>query len=122
MSKKELPAVPQNLQQLLSQGRIRELNDVVDLAAEVASGVVHGDLTTNAARELRQWAELMYTCIQAQQVSGDGNVNFVAQLVQIAGGQASIENEPRKVIEAAQHPTIEVETTPELLEIEALLG
>ena len=122
MTKKDLPAVSQSLSQLLAQGRIRELNDVVDLAAEVASGVIHGDLSTNAARELRQWAELMYTCIQAQNVSGDGDVNFVTQLVQIAGGQAAIENEPRKAIEATQHPVIEAESTPELLEIEALLG
>ena len=64
----------------------------------------------------------MYTCIQAQNVSGDGDVNFVTQLVQIAGGQAAIENEPRKAIEATQHPVIEAESTPELLEIEALLG
>ena len=56
MPKKDLPAAPQSLLLLLTQGRIRELNDVVDLAAEVASALVQGDMNANTARELRQWA------------------------------------------------------------------
>ena len=126
MPKKDLPAAPQSLLLLLTQGRIRELNDVVDLAAEVASALVQGDMNANTARELRQWAELMYTSIQAQNISGDVDVNFVTQLVQIAGGQAAVENAPRNAIETAQHPVIEAEPEPEkgkpLIEIESLIG
>lgn len=71
---------------LLRTGRVRELDQVLDLAAEISGAVLRREITTSASRELRQWAELMYTCIQAENVTQGGDTNFVTQLIQIAGG------------------------------------
>ena len=71
---------------LLRTGRVRELDQVLDLAAEISGAVLRREITTSASRELRQWAELMYTCIQAENVTQNGDTNFVTQLIQIAGG------------------------------------
>ena len=69
---------------LLSSGKIRELDDITDLCAEAMNAIVTKQLPPSAARELRQWAELMYTCVQAQR-SQEGDVNFITQLVQMNG-------------------------------------
>lgn len=98
----ELPAtISLDLLTLLGSGKVRELNDIVDLAAEVGAAIVRKEMSTGAARELRQWAELMYTCVQAQQSGGDGDVNYISQLVQVAGGQPIINGEPARAIETA---------------------
>ena len=96
MPKEEMP-VPYDALALLQQGRIRSLNDVVDLAAEIGGALLRKEIGTTTARELRQWAELMYTGIQAQQ-SDDGasSTNIIAQLVQIAG------TEPPKVMDVPE--------------------
>ena len=53
----ELPAtIPLDLLTLLGSGKVRELNDIVDLAAEVGAAIVRKEMSTGAARELRQWA------------------------------------------------------------------
>jgi len=75
------PAVERMLV-LLKEGRIRELHDITDLCAETMSAIVSQELTTGAARELRQWAELMFTCVQAQN-PGDGDTNFITTLIQM---------------------------------------
>lgn len=80
----------------LQSGKIRELTDITDLCAEAMSAIVKKEMPTAVARELRQWAELMYTCVQAQRVSGDGGgVNFVTQLIQMNGASA----EARETVE-----------------------
>ena len=86
MPKEELPT-PYKTLDLLQEGRIRTLNDVVDLAAEVGGALLRKEIGTATARELRQWAELMYTGIQAQQIgdNSSNSTNIIAQLVQIAG-------------------------------------
>ena len=43
----------------------------------------------------------MYSCVQAQQSGGDGDVNYISQLVQVAGGQPIINGEPSRAIETA---------------------
>ena len=68
---------------LLKEGRIRELSDIPDLCAETMNAIVSQELSTGAARELRQWAELMFTCVQAQHPSGDGDTNFITALIQM---------------------------------------
>lgn len=85
--------------QMLQPGKIRELNDITDLCGEAMAALLRKDLNPSAARELRQWAELMYTCVQSQQVGSDGDVNYITQLIQMNGGPAAIEDEPRKKIE-----------------------
>ena len=70
----------------LQQKKVRELNDITDLCADAMTAIVKKEMSTAVARELRQWAELMYTCVQAQRVSGEGGgVNFVTQLIQMNG-------------------------------------
>ena len=84
----------------LQSGKIRELTDITDLCAEAMSAIVKKEMPTAVARELRQWAELMYTCVQAQRISGEGSgVNFVTQLIQMNGGTVSTEETPRQQVE-----------------------
>ena len=119
----ETALAPQGAPDLLLTGRIRALNDVVDLAAEVSGALMRGEMPTSTAREVRQWAELMYTCIQAQQSNSDGDVNFIGQLIQIAGGEVAVEasrsNIPKKTVEsqvieaAAPDPTPKLEVAAE---------
>ena len=71
---------------MLENGKVRELNDITDLCSGAMAAIVKKEMPTAVARELRQWAELMYTCVQAQRTSGDGGgVNFVTQLIQMNG-------------------------------------
>jgi len=81
----QLPAVP-NLEGILTDSRIRSVEDVLDYASLCALAVANGNVPTKLSKELRLWGELMYTCVQAQSLtSGDGDVNFIGQLIQIAG-------------------------------------
>ena len=96
---------------MLQVGRVRTLNDVVDLAASLSSGLVQRAIPTGSARELRHLSELMYTCIQAQNTDQTTQANFVAQLVQIAG-QA-----PKK-IEGPEAKKLAIE----LVDIPSLVG
>lgn len=88
---------------LLKESRIRELNDVVDLAALVSAAVIRGDINGSIARELRQWTELMYTCLQSKSSpKSDGDTNFITQLIQIAGGPGMMQKEPYRELDAAE--------------------
>jgi len=107
----ENPPVPPELLQMLEVGRVRNLNDVVDLAAAVSSGIVQRAIPTAAARELRHLSELMYTCIQSSNSEPATQANFVAQLVQIAG-------EPPKKIQEKEQKKLAIE----LVDIPALSG
>jgi len=73
----------ENLLALLKAGEVRELNDITDLCSEAMSALVKRQLSASAARELRQWTELMFTCVQAQSSSNDGDVNYITQLIQM---------------------------------------
>lgn len=100
--------------ELLRAGKVRELDQVLDLAAEISGAVMRREITTSASRELRQWAELMYTCIQAENVVQGGDTNFVTQLIQIAGGPTAdrtsqiiqdVEAEPKQIISIPKKAT-----------------
>ena len=116
MSKKDEMSIvgAQPLLTMLAAGNIRELNDVVDISAEIASLLVKKELTSGTSRELRQWAELMYTCVQAQQVTADSGVNFITNLVQIAGAT----KEATQVLDttAIEAPK-EIEEKPEVINL-----
>ena len=104
----------QPLLTMLAAGNIRELNDVVDISAEIASLLVKKELTSGISRELRQWAELMYTCVQAQQVTADSGVNFITNLVQIAGAT----KEATQVLDTTATETPkEIEEKPEVINL-----
>ena len=116
MAKKDEMALvgAQPLLTMLAAGNIRELNDVVDISAEIASLLVKKELTSGISRELRQWAELMYTCVQAQQVTADSGVNFITNLVQIAGAT----KEATQVLDTtATEPPKEIEEKPEVINL-----
>jgi len=116
MAKKDEMALvgAQPLLTMLAAGNIRELNDVVDISAEIASLLVKRELTSGISRELRQWAELMYSCVQAQQVTADSGVNFITNLVQIAGAT----KEATQVLDTtATEAPKEIEEKPEVINL-----
>lgn len=76
------PAPPMKVLEMLQSGEIRSLDNVTDLCAEIMNGVVKREIPANLARELRQWTELMYTCVQTQTGSSEGDT-FVTQLIQM---------------------------------------
>jgi hypothetical protein len=82
MANKPLTPGTQRIVDHLRAGKFRELNDVTDLCVEVMQAIVEKEITTGAAREMRQWAELMYTSIQVQQ-GGDNDISFITNLVQM---------------------------------------
>lgn len=76
------PALPMKVLEMLQSGEIRTLDNVTDLCTEIMNGVVKKEIPVNLARELRQWTELMYTCVQTQTGSNEGDT-FVTQLIQM---------------------------------------
>ena len=85
--KKSTPQVqspPVALDSLLGAGKVRDLSNVTDICAEAMSALLHKQLGTAQSRELRQWTELMFTCLQVEKgVHSDGDVNYITQLVNI---------------------------------------
>ena len=75
-----------NLDALLTDKRVRSVEDVLDYASTCALAVAKGNVPAKLSKELRLWGELMYSCVQTQNITnGDGDVNFIGQLIQIAG-------------------------------------
>ena len=78
-------------------GKLRSPNDLKDFGAEMMGAIVRKEVTVSAAREMRQWAELVYSLISMEGLTGgDSSVNIIGQLVQMGG------ESPKQVIEA--HP------------------
>ena len=78
-------------------GKVRSPESVVDFATVVCVAVAKGEIKFSQSAELRKWAELMYTCIQADKLAGESSTNYITQLIQIAGGPESAQ---REMIEA----------------------
>jgi len=97
-------AVP-GLEELFSE-KVRSIDNVLDYASMCALAIASGNVPVKFSKELRLWGELMYSCIQAQKVQEtDGDVNFIGQLIQIAGtpGEALLKDAlPEKEIEAIE--------------------
>ena len=96
-----LPAVP-DLNSILKDKGVRSVEDVLDYASMCAMAVANGNVPTKLSKELRLWGELMYSCVQTQNITnGDGDVNFIGQLIQIAGKpEASTLKDAAKVIDS----------------------
>lgn len=98
------PAIPE-LEELFSE-KVRSIDHVLDYASTCALAIASGGVPVKLSKELRLWGELMYTCIQAQKMQdSDGDVNFIGQLIQIAGtpGEALMKDMvPTKAIEAIE--------------------
>jgi hypothetical protein len=79
------PMVP-SLEEMLQPKGVRSVEDILDYASTCALAVANGNVPAKLSKELRLWGELMYSCIQSQNMLGsDGDVNFIGQLIQIAG-------------------------------------
>ena len=75
-----LPLV--EVRRLLTQGKVREMEDVTDICSLMMAALIDKEITSGQSREIRQWAELMFTSVQA--VSGaDQDINYITQLIQM---------------------------------------
>lgn len=110
-------AVPE-LEELFSE-KVRSIDHVLDYASTCALAIANGNVPVKLSKELRLWGELMYSCIQAQKTQdSDGDVNFIGQLIQIAGtpGEVLLKDMiPTKAIEA-----IEASESIEVVEAESI--
>jgi hypothetical protein len=96
-----LPTVP-DLGSILQDKGVRSVEDVLDYASMCAMAVANGNVPAKLSKELRLWGELMYSCVQTQNITnGDGDVNFIGQLIQIAGNpEAPTLKDAAKVIDS----------------------
>ena len=105
------PVIP-GLEVLLSD-KIRSVDDVLDYASTCALAIANGNVPVKLSKELRLWGELMYTCVQVQSIQeGEGDINFIGQLIQIAGtpGEAllkdALPSEEPKVLDVSEEPLV----------------
>ena len=71
---------------LAQTGKLRDSNDLKDFSAEMMGALLRKEVTVGASREMRQWAELIYSLIQTESMSNGGKeINFIGQLVQMSG-------------------------------------
>jgi len=86
-------------------GHLHKTQSIVDFATTVCIAVAEGKLKTSQSAELRKWAELMYTCIVANEPQQNNvQVNYVEQLIQLAGGEQAVQPEVVDVKEAITSP------------------
>lgn len=85
---------------------LHSTNGVVDFATTVCLAVARGEVKPGQSAELRKWAELMYTCIVANGPQNQQNVqvNYVEQLIQLAGGEEAMQPEVLDVRDAIVRP------------------
>ena len=81
---------PEAILKMAQAGKLRSSNDLKDFGAEMMGAIARKEVTVSAAREMRQWAELVYSLIQMERISGggDSSVNIIGQLVQMSGEPA----------------------------------
>ncbi|QDP58819.1 MAG: hypothetical protein Unbinned80contig1000_28 [Prokaryotic dsDNA virus sp.] len=106
---------PDAILEMAQAGKIRSSNDLKDFGAEMMGAIARKEVTVSAAREMRQWAELVYSLISMEGLTGgDSSVNIIGQLVQMSG------EPPKKVIEAQppkQIPEAELDSADFFTEI-----
>jgi hypothetical protein len=93
----ELSSAPEGLPAaFLKQAtpHLHKTQSIVDFAATVCIAVAEGKIKTAQSAEMRKWAELMYSCIIANEPQQGGiQVNYVEQLIQLAGGERELQPE-----------------------------
>tara|TARA_R100000808_G_scaffold14656_1_gene34466 strand:+ start:402 stop:761 length:360 start_codon:yes stop_codon:yes gene_type:complete len=86
-------------------GHLHQTHSIVDFATTVCIAVAEGKLKTSQSAELRKWAELMYTCIVANEPQQNNvQVNYVEQLIQLAGGTEAVKPEVVEVTDTIVKP------------------
>lgn len=89
---------PEAILGMAKAGSLRSSNDLKDFGAEMMGAIARKEVTVGAAREMRQWAELVFSLISMEGMTGgDSSVNIIGQLVQMSGT-------PQQVIEAQATP------------------
>ena len=85
---------------------LHSTDGVVDFATTVCLAVARGEIKVGQSAELRKWAELMYTCIVANGPKNQQTVqvNYVEQLIQLAGGEQAMQPEVLDVRDAIVTP------------------
>ena len=84
---------------------LHSTHGIVDFATTVCLAVARGEIQIKQSVELRKWAELMYTCVVASQPNQSNvQVNYVEQLIQLAGGSESMQPEVLDVRDAIVEP------------------
>ena len=109
----DIDLTPEVILEMARKGELRTSNDLKDFGAEMMGAIARKEVTVSMAREMRQWAELVYSLIQMESITGgDSSVNIIGQLVQMSG------EPPKQIVDA------KAEEVPELdiLEVEALTG
>ena len=114
-----LPDAPEDTPSMLSTNVLQQLaqapeglpasfhqtQSIVDFATTVCVAVAEGKLKTSQSAELRKWAELMYTCIVANEPQQNNvQVNYVEQLIQLAGGTEAVRPDVVEVTDAISSP------------------
>ena len=106
MNQTPLRQTPVNqLKDKLLNGQVREMTDVTDICTLMMGALLTKQLKPGESREIRQWAELMFTSVQA--ATGEGNdINYITQLIQMNNIEA-----PQELTDSQQ------EVQPQLLTI-----
>jgi len=69
----------------LNPGNIRNYADIQDLASMLAASVLLGTVDRRDSKEIRGWADVMYSCAAAQEGTKDGaGTTLVQQLIQMS--------------------------------------
>ena len=106
---------PEAILEMAQSGKLRSSNDLKDFGAEMMGAIARKEVTVSAAREMRQWAELVYSLISMEGLTGgDSSVNIIGQLVQMSG------EKPKQIIEAQpqkQLPETELDSSDFFTEI-----
>jgi|TARA_R100000808_G_scaffold7377_1_gene21742 hypothetical protein len=84
---------------------LHSTHGIVDFATTVCLAVARGEIKPGQSSEMRKWAELMYTCVVASQPQQNNvQVNYVEQLIQLAGGEESMQPDVLDVRDAIVEP------------------
>lgn len=111
---------------LAKSGKLRGSDDLKDFSAEMMGALLRKEVTVGASREMRQWAELIYSLIQTESLEGGGKeVNFIGQLVQMSGvtlgeGKKQLSNQESMVIDVEEEDSEAEDLFAELVEEEAV--
>tara|TARA_R110002012_G_scaffold270528_1_gene454935 strand:+ start:307 stop:618 length:312 start_codon:yes stop_codon:yes gene_type:complete len=72
----------QQLKEKLLNSQVREMTDVTDVCTLMMGALLSKRIKPGESREIRQWAELLFTSVQA--ATGEGNdINYITQLIQM---------------------------------------
>ena len=85
-------------------GNLTSTQSIVDFATTVCMSVADGKIKVSQSAELRKWAELMYSCIATNKNGNNTQVNYIGQLVQLAGADPVEDREIIEVQEAIVRP------------------